>query len=504
MKMKNKFIALALAVGLTTVSCTDILDTKPQAALTQDQVLKDVATTQSILNGAFASLRSGGYYGRDMILLPELLADNCKLVNPGDRSGRGLNPSINLSGSHLSIFFAYQGLNAANLVIDAIDNNRIVVTSQADAITLNRLKAQALFIRALVHFDMVRTYSYNPNYILNGWDKGVPIVTKPVQSKAEITLPARPSILAVYQQVEADLSNAISLFTLTGTPNPASRFVPNRAAAQALLARVYLYWAGPTYSDKYQLAVNMATEAINSGAATLSTSANLVNNWVNASATAPNPESYFEVNFAANQENLGGDNSLQGWYTRQVNAAGARVTGWGDVIASDALLAQFAPADLRGIPGTGLLNIARRDFEPASSRETRKYNAPSGAQFGLKNVPVLRIAEMYLIRAEANSYLNNDAAALADLNLVRFGAAGRTGLPALVGVTGAALRDEIYAERRRELAFEGHRWFDFTRRGLDVLKPDGTIIAKTDFRILANIPLAEVQANKNLEQNPGY
>jgi hypothetical protein len=503
MKMKNKILSILLAVGLTAVSCTDILDTKPQAALTEDQVLKDVATTQSILNGALASLRNGGYYGRDMILLPELLADNCSLVNPGDRSGRGLNQSINLSGSHLNIYFAYQGMNSANLVIDAIDKSQVVITSQADAVSINRLKAQALFIRALIHFDMVRTYSYNPNYILNNWDKGVPIVIAPVKSKADISLPSRSTILAVYQQVEKDLLDAINLFTLTGTPNPASKFLPNRAAAQALLARVYLYWAGPTYPEKYQLAVNMATEAINSGVAVLSNNITLASNW----ASAASPESYFEVNFASNQENLGGDNSLQGWYTRQVNATtGARITGWGDVIASNSLLAQFAAGDLRGsIAATGLLNVARRDFEPASSRETRKYNAPSGGQFGLKNVPILRIPEMYLIRAEANSYLNNDVAALADLNLVRFGTVGRTGLSAAPGsLTGAALRDEIYAERRRELAFEGHRWFDFTRRGLDVLKPDGTIIAKTDFRILANIPLSEVQANKNLEQNPGY
>ncbi|MFN7329244.1 MAG: hypothetical protein ACK5UP_07040, partial [Bacteroidota bacterium] len=144
--MKNKILSILLAVGLTAVSCTDILDTKPQAALTEDQVLKDVATTQSILNGALASLRNGGYYGRDMILLPELLADNCSLVNPGDRSGRGLNQSINLSGSHLNIYFAYQGMNSANLVIDAIDKSQVVITSQADAVSINRLKAQALFI----------------------------------------------------------------------------------------------------------------------------------------------------------------------------------------------------------------------------------------------------------------------------------------------------------------------------------------------------------------------
>lgn len=503
--MKNIRITLLSLVALFA-SCKDVLDVQPQASLTQDQVLKDVATTQSILNGALASLRNGGYYGRDMILLPELLADNCMLVNPGDRSGRGLNQSINLSGAHLNIFFAYQGLNSANLVIDAIDKKQVTVTSQADAVAINRLKAQALFLRALIHFDMVRTYSYNPNYILNNWDKGVPIVTTPVLAKTDITLPARATISAVYQQVEADLLAAIDLFTLTGSPNTPSRFVPTQAAAQALLARVYIYWAGPTYPEKYQLAINMATAAINSGLATLSTGANLVSNWVSGgNGTTANGESFFEVIFASNQENLGGDNSLQGWYTRSVDPnTGARVTGWGDVIASTALVSSFAVTPAADQRLASLMQQARRDFEPATSRETRKFL--SAGQFGLKNIPVLRIAEMFLIRAEANSFLNNDVAALADLNAVRVGLTGasRTGLSALTGLTGSVLRDEIFAERRRELAFEGHRWFDFTRRGLDVPKPDGTIIARTDFRILANIPLGEVQANKNLEQNPGY
>lgn len=501
--MKNT-IKLTFLIGfvlVTTFSCQEQLDVKPQASLTEDQVLKDVSTTQGLINSGFAVLRNGNYYGRDFVVTPELLSDNCTLVNAGDRSGRGQNQAINLSGTHLNIYFIYQTLNTVNLVIDAIDAKQIVLTSQADAVTVNRIKAQALFLRALFHFDLVRTYAYNPNFIVNGFDKGVPIITKPVKSKTDITLPSRPPIVDVYKQVEADLLAAIDLFTATGTPNPASRFVPNRGAAQALLARVYIYWAGPLYTDKYQLAIDQATAAINSGNATLSTSANLVNNWLNGSATAPNPESYLEANFANTAENLGGDNSLQGWYTRQVNAAGARVTGWGDAIASPTLVAAHAAADLRQ---TTLMEQARRDFEPASSRQTRKFNG--GTPFGLKNTPIIRIAEMFLIRAEAFSFLNNDVAALADLNQVRFGAAGRTGLAALApgSLTGTALRDEIFNERRRELAFEGHRWFDFTRRGLAVQKPDGTIIAYTDFRILANIPLGEVQANKNLEQNPGY
>ena len=496
MKFNIKLIFLLGSMLLISISCKEQLEVSPIASLKETQVLKDVTTASGLLNSAFAILRSGNYYGRDFVVTPELLSDNTVLVNAGDRSGRGLNQSINLSGTHLNIYFIYQAMNTVNLIIDAIDSKIIVITSQADLVAITRIKAQALFMRALFHFDLVRTYSYNPNYIVNNWDKGVPIVTLPVKSKADIIFPERPTIVAVYKQVETDLLASIELFTATGTPNPATRFAPNRAAAQALLAKVYIYWAGPLNTDKYQLAIDYATAAIISGATTLSTTGNLVSNWVNASTTAPNPESYLEANFANNAENLGADNSLQTWYTRNVNATtGVRITGWGDVIASPVLLAEYPAVDIRL---TGLLQQARRDFEPATSRETRKYTG--GSVFGLKNTPIIRVAEMFLIRAEAFSFLSNDVSALADLNTIRV----RSNIPALVAVTGAALRTEIFNERRRELAFEGHRWFDFTRRGLDVQKPDGSVIAYSDFRILANIPLGEVQANKNLEQNPGY
>jgi hypothetical protein len=214
-----------------------------------------------------------------------------------------------------------------------------------------------------------------------------------------------------------------------------------------------------------------------------------------------NAESIFEVSIANQAENLGGDNALQGWYTRQVNAAGQRVTGWGDVIASDELLAEYNQAlDARFI---NLTQRAVRDFEPIASRETRKYNATGSLVFGHDNIPVIRIAEMFLIRAEANllGASPDENAARADLNAIRT----RCGLTALDGTTtGAALVTELFAERRRELAFEGHRLFDLTRRGLDVLKPGGNVIEYEDFRVLANVPLAEVQGNPNLEQNPGY
>lgn len=502
MKRINIRVLLLLVLVSITFSCEEQLDVTPRNQLTEDLVLKDVSTAQGLLNSALAVMRNGNYYGRGFTLLPELLADNCKLVNPGDRSGRGLNESINLSGSHINIWFVYQTINSINLIIDAVDQNQITINSQAEGIAITRIKAQALFLRALYHFDLVRTYGYNPNYILNNFDLGVPISTVPVKSKSDIQLTSRAKVVEVYRQVEKDLLESIVLFTATGTPNASgnasvsARLVPTRAAAQALLSRVYLYWAGPSNTDKYPLVIQFATEAINAATTTLSTTANLVTNWT---AVRESPESFLEASFAINAENLGGDNSLEGWYTRNVNAAGARVTGWGDVIASDELVAAHGGTDLRL---SGLMQQARRDFEPSASRETRKYKAIAGQQFGLDNVPVIRVAEVLLNRAEAYALSSpaNDAAALADLNLVRV----RSGLTALVGVTGPALLTEIYNERRRELAFEGHRWFDFTRRGLDVQKPAGSVISYADFRILAPIPLSEVQANPNLIQNPGY
>lgn len=499
-------IVLVACVTFFLPGCDSLLEVKPRASLTEDQVLIDIASTQGLLNSLFAITRNGAYYGRDFVLSAELLADNCKLVNAGDRSGRGLNQSINLKGIHLGIWGPlYQRINSANLIIDAIDQGQIPVKSQADKATIDRIKAQALFMRALLHFDLVRTYSYNPNHIIKNWDKGVPIMTIPVKTKDQIVFPTRPTVVQVFQQIESDLLAAIDLFTATGSPDVSgsavsARHVPTRASSYALMARVYLYWAGPLYPEKYPLATNFATLAINSGFATLSSATNLESNWV---TTRIHPEAFFEVNFNAQAENLGGDNSLQGWYTRIVNAAGIRVNGWGDVIASDELIAAHNAADLRL---SRLMQQARRDFEPVASRETRKFNNTSGTQFGLDNVPVLRLAEMYLIRAEASLLADtpDEVQARSDLNVVRARSFTTPPTPLDGTVTGAALIDELFLQRRLELAFEGHRWFDFTRRGLSVQKPSGLLIDYNDDRILANIPLAEVQANPNLQQNPGY
>jgi len=353
----------------------------------------------------------------------------------------------------------------------------------ADAAFKKQINGEAKFLRALFYFDLMRAFAYDPNAIVAASNKGgVPLILKGSLDVGDVTLPARASIDEVYAQIIKDLEAAIADL-------PARASSPHNAtggAAMALLSRVHLYkgdWAN---------AAKFATDALASRQGTFATSANYVASW----RTPVNPESMFEVLFFNVSESPGVNESLQSTYTTMV-ALGNRTTtgGFGDLVPTDGLLAELnsEAGDLRrsfyelGTAGRGTARI-----------ECTKFLGKNGV-LNLDNVPLIRVSEMYLNRAEALAMSGNDAGALADLNAIRT----RAGLPARTGLAGTALMTEILRQRRLELAFEGHRWFDLKRRGLDVVKSPSTI-AFSDFRILANLPIREIQANTNLVQNPGY
>ena len=118
-----------------------------------------------------------------------------------------------------------------------------------------------------------------------------------------------------------------------------------------------------------------------------------------------------------------------------------------------------------------MLDVRRQLYELGTAgrgtaeTEVTKFLGRSG-QVNLDNIPVFRISELYLNRAEANYRLGNTATALTDLNVIRT----RAGLRAATGLTGDALLNEILRQRRLEFAFEGHRWFDLKRLGRDIVK----------------------------------
>jgi hypothetical protein len=132
--------------------------------------------------------------------------------------------------------------------------------------------------------------------------------------------------------------------------------------------------------------------------------------------------------------------------------------------------------------------------------ECTKYFGKSGF-LNTDNVPVIRHAEVLLIRAEANFRLNDEAAALNDINTLRV----NRGL-APVTLSGNAILEEILNQRVAELAMEGHRFHDMKRLGRDIVKDPsvGFVLAITDFRVLAPIPNGELVGNPNMQQNVGY
>jgi len=131
-----------------------------------------------------------------------------------------------------------------------------------------------------------------------------------------------------------------------------------------------------------------------------------------------------------------------------------------------------------------------------------KWNANKG-NFA-QNLPVIRLAELHLIRAEARAEQNNIAGGLAELNALR----AARGVPAATATNRQELINAIMLERRLELAYEGHRFYDQKRRGMDIQRPSAiganATVPYTDFRILAQWPTAQVNLNPLLQQNPGY
>ncbi|WP_345948046.1 RagB/SusD family nutrient uptake outer membrane protein [Mucilaginibacter sp. PAMB04274] len=473
---KNIIILLAgCAIGLS--SCKKILDTEPRQSISSDVALNSAAGIRGLLNNAYSNLTQSGLFGRDIIVQSEVLADNCRIAT--SNSNRFVNEANNQPRAHFDDYTTiYPIINKANLIIDYIDK-----VADATAAQKASIKGQALFLRALLYFTLVNEYAYNPKQIVNSFNLGVPISLKGVSTVSQIEGLPRATSAQVYDQVKADLAAAITLLD-----NPAgnnAKIYASKGGAQALLSRVSLY------NQEYQAAIDNATAAINSGVATFVSTATVAG-YQSIFNQKYSPESLFEINIDVSESN--GTNSIQNIYQRLNNASNSS-SGYGDVVPSNSMLAAYEAGDLRKDAELIAVNKAG---EPVFW--IQKYPG-SGGQYGVDNIRVIRISEMYLNRAEAYARLGgagNEDLARADVNRIR----ARAGLPA-TAATGTALIDVILKERRVELAYEGHRWFDLTRLGMNIVKDNGTLLY-TDFKILPPIPIGELDINPNLVRNPGY
>jgi hypothetical protein len=518
-------ILFSLLIIASLVSCKKALEIDPAQSIDAGTALTTKDNVNAAITGVYSRLKSARLFGRDLITHPEALADNGFATNKSGRllpeANNTAPPSSGASNHFTATLFqqGYFAINEVNLILSKIQG-------VADATPADKLnwEGQLLFLRALNHFIVAEVYSYMPGAIVAAQNRGgIPIMLSYTDNvdTARVTLPARAPIDNVYAQIVADLENANSKFGQAVTFNDGNVSVANKAAILGLLSRVNLYRKNYTEAKRWS---DSCTSKFGSR---LRTAAQYVNSW----RQATHEETLFQVRFASTAENIGVNESLQTSYTTLVTSGGATTGGFGDLVPTLTLMTDlgitigtvntttgvitpghnttsFASANL--VIASRTADVRNLLYEVGTSGrglrkvETTKFLGKNGA-INLDNVPVLRIAEVYLNRAEAEattgSPVFDEAAALADLNVI----VTNRGLPAFVGLTGSALYEEILKQRRVELAYEGHRFFDLKRLGRNLVKgPHYNDVAFTDFRILPPIPQREVDVNPNMQQNFGY
>ena len=468
--MKRRYINLVLAGILSTgmlSSCSeDFLDKEPYTEVkTTDALLTDTDVLTA-LNGTYSGMHTIDLYGRSIPLLGDLLADNTYV------SAKNAGRYLEFEG----YFFTRNSGNITNMWSDAytviLRANNIINSQQSedsDQEKVAQYKGEAYAIRALMYFELVKFFS--EPYTADPGDLGVPIVLE-----SDITAePTRNTIGEVYEQIQSDLSQAYSLMNSFSNSGRFSKY-----AARALQAKVNLYM-GEGHYDK---ALEYAEDVIKNSGFSLVKYPDVVDYWSNPITSTNKGETLFEV-IATETDNLG-TNELGYIYHQD---------GYGDVLTTADVYDLYSDDDAR----KDLIIVGARGTTDVPAYIVNKYSNVSGDRDDKK---VLRMSEVYLIAAEAAYRLGNEVKALEYLNdLVE------QRDPTLVYTsTGAQLLEDIILERRKELAFEGDRLHTLDRLNRDITdRPDGPAVVEfSNFMRVFPIPQAELVANKNITQNPGW
>ena len=509
MKKQTYIVALFFVLVATVSSCKKALDVDPRQSVRLEDALSSRENINAAILGVYARLKSLREYGRDLVAIPEALADNGFATN---KSGRLVAEAGNNPGAHFAHWnTSYFAIAEINLILSAIPNvNVLPAVTTAER---NNWEGQLKFLRALLYFDLVKAYAYEPGLGVLGQDRGgVPVVTSTPTSveAAATTLPPRSKVEDVYTAIYKDLSEANTQLT-NNFSSSAYPQLATKVAAQSLFARVALY------NRDYPRAKSWADSAITAVGSRLMNAGAYVNGW----RTGVNPESIFEIKFTNQAENNGVNESPQTSFTTLLVPGNTGLLGgFGDLVPSSTLLTNLGIT----APFAGGAISARTDdvrnllYEQGSAGrgtarvECTKFLGKNGFP-NLDNIPVIRVADLYLIRAEAlsaaTSSIQDLTAARADLVRIkqnRYSNYATTQQTFDNGLTTqSALFEEIIRQRRLEFAFEGHRFFDLKRLGRDLVKaPHYNAVVYTDFRMLPAIPVRETDNNPNLVQNFGY
>jgi hypothetical protein len=334
----------------------------------------------------------------------------------------------------------------------------------------------------------------------------VPLILEPVNPGDNLR-PTRTPKAEVYNQIISDFSDAITLLPTRESYSGSDVGRASQGSAEGMLAKVYL-----TLSS-WQRVVNLC-DSVKALGYTLD--ANYADNF--NPLTKNSPESLFEIQYSGSTVfNFWSNQNQSSWTSIYMGPRGSNLVaggGWGWNQPTQEFVDSYESGDLRKditILYQGCPQFGGMDYSSSYSTtgyNVRKFLVPSSIASTYddspEDFPVLRYADVLLMKAEALNELGQTTQAEEPLNEVR----ARAGLGTVSGLSQSDMRTKILHERRMELAFEGQRWFDLIRvdngqYGIDFLHSIGKLNMSTKF-LLMPIPQVDIDANPNLAQNPGY
>ncbi|MBS0030392.1 RagB/SusD family nutrient uptake outer membrane protein [Chitinophaga sp. 22321] len=521
----KKYLLLLCLIGSSFSACNKFLDTRPEDFVTPENYYNTEADLDRALNGVynrlidnFGRMYSRGLYSflaiSDEFFYKNVSVNNLKVME--------------FDAGQLDVGklweVLYQGIDRANLLLENIDKPKMDEKRRA------AIKGQALFLRAYYYFVLVDNFG------------GVPLKLSSTKSPADPALP-RASVAAVYDRIVSDMKAAEPMVNDISTYTSNERVTTT--AVQAILAKVYLAMAGEPLKDvsKYAEALAYADKVITSAKHSLNPDYSAI--FINHSKDINEPqECLWEIGMYGNQQGsqqlaggVGIENGLESAFD-DIGYSNGPVHPTGRIFSlfdagdkrRDWAIAPYRYGTVNGVTGR-VVYTETQIYERTVGKWRREYETqvPKNRLYNSTNFPVIRYADVLLMKAEAENAVNGPvAAAYNAINMVRRRGYGKpvttpdptVDLPAGLG------KDEFFAalqdERARELCFEGARKHDLIRWGIYVSKMQSlateiNATAPSAWRYAGNagknttarnvlfpIPTTELTINHLVEQNKGW
>lgn len=476
----RKYIIISLsilAVGFSACN-KSFLEKYPVGQISKDQLLQDVEGLVTALNGSYNLVAK--YHMSEFGMLGDLRGDDVILMPGNDTQMlQEYNYQPESDDALTSTYYIwqklYEALNNTNNVINSV--SKVLDLYPEEKKSVDSIQGQALVLRSLIHFNLAQAFAQPYNFSADGFHLGMPILK---ETPHPSSLVSRDNMHNLYAFIISDLEHAIELMANNNNTN---QVTASAQGAQAFLSRIYLYM------EKWEESIHYADLVVQSGRFALESQALYENMYMDPGQVTGrrSVEVIWQLNL---NPSIG---LLNSYFSNPDSYKVTPSAKWLDL---------FEEGDVRQT----LLKEGSIEGQPY----TTKYALMSGIPpvNWPANFKVFRLAEVYLNRAEALWHLGDYANAVKDLTKIK---ARAFGVPEsemeITYTTADDLLEQIKVERRKELAFEGHRIYDILRYKEDLIRGSDCnsalcTLTYPNNRFILPIPQLEIDANPLMQPNP--